>query len=125
MSKIIYADEEEKRLAHRALYMKYGNILDNEAIDKAASVADEFISRFAYLFDRSKWTRVLNEQWLTAADGSLRRLDRIMFNTDTHEILIADYKTGKEDKEQLKEYTALVEEKVGKEWTINAKNFFL
>lgn len=125
MSKIIYADKEEKRLAHRALYMKYGNILDNEAIDKAACVADKFISKFAYLFDRNKWNRVLNEQWLTAPDGSLRRLDRIMFNTDTHEILIADYKTGKEDKEQLKEYTELVNAKVGNGWTIDAKNFFL
>ncbi|MBQ3922743.1 MAG: hypothetical protein II707_05550, partial [Spirochaetales bacterium] len=125
MSKIIYADKEEKRLAHRALYMKYGNILDNEAIDKAACVADKFISKFAYLFDRNKWNRVLNEQWLIAADGSLRRLDRIMFNTDTHEILIADYKTGKEDKEQLKEYTELVKDKVGNGWRIDAKNFFL
>ena len=119
MSKIIYGTDEEKAVAKQTLYTKYGNILDDEAIDNVARAADKFIKDYHdELFDCKEWDRVLNEQWLTDESGNMRRLDRIMFNTNEKKILIADYKTGKEDELQLKNYKALVAKLVGDDYKI-------
>ena len=119
MSKIIYGTDEEKAVARQMLYAKYGNILDDEAIDNVARAADKFIEDYHdELFDCKEWDRVLNEQWLTDESGIMRRLDRIMFNTNEKKILIADYKTGKEDELQLKNYKALVAKLVGDDYKI-------
>ena len=129
MSKIIYASDEEKTLARRQLYMKYGNILDDDDIDRLVRITDRFIRDCHYLFDSSKWDRVLTEQWFTDEHGSLKRLDRLMLDTTHKEIKIVDYKTGAKDEHQLKEYKALIENLLGDEvnhWTmLDPQDFFI
>jgi hypothetical protein len=129
MSKIIYATVTEKSTARQMLYTKYGNILDEAAIDKIVRMTDAFIEKCRYLFDNSKWDRVLTEQWFADKNGSLKRLDRIMFDTKHKEIKIVDYKTGAKDEKQLEEYKALIETLLGddlKNWKIlDPQDFFI
>ena len=129
MSKIIYATAAEKSIARQMLYTKYGNILDESDIDKIVRITDTFIEECHYLFDSSKWDRVLTEQWFADKNGYLKRLDRIMFDTTHKQIKIVDYKTGAKDKKQLEEYKALIETLLGddlKNWKIlDPQDFFI
>lgn len=92
LSQIIYNDVEDKKIAQKSLYSKYGNIITKTDIDEIISRVEIFIESNLWIFDKN-WDKVFTETELLY-EGKLYRIDRIMINGNSRQIKIIDYKTG-------------------------------
>lgn len=114
LSQIIYNDAEDKKIAQKSLYSKYGNIITKTDIDEIISRVEIFIGQNLWIFDKI-WDKVFTEIELLF-EGKLYRIDRLMINSNSRQIKIIDYKTGDAYfEEQISDYEKAVAHNVDEE----------
>jgi len=110
LSHINYDNQNEIDLAYKKTIAKYGSLLHRDKLDDILQNVQNFINEKANYFDKTKWDRVFNEYTLFDDNGKEFRIDRLMIDTVTKEILIIDFKTGSNyEQKQLDRYRQIVE----------------
>jgi ATP-dependent exoDNAse (exonuclease V) beta subunit len=110
LTHIKYNDESELDLAFKKTLAKYGSLLHRDKLDEILQKVRVFMNENTDYFNKSHWDRVLNEYTIFDGKGKEFRIDRLMINTITKEILIVDFKTGSSyEEEQLNNYKKLIE----------------
>lgn len=89
------------------VYRKFGSLLSHLNIIAVFHACIDFINANKDLFSQ-KWDKVFNEK--TVFDnGKEYRIDRMMINSKTKEVMIIDYKTGGiSNKEQVNYYVEII-----------------
>ena len=114
LENIIYLETQEIETAKIKTISQFGTILGQENL-KTILNSDELKNQLfqnEYYFSKD-WDIVIPE-FEFKIEGTLYRIDRIMIKHHTisskGKIFILDYKTGKDDKEQLSSYVKAIEE---------------
>jgi ATP-dependent exoDNAse (exonuclease V) beta subunit len=111
LSFIKYGTENEKRMARYRTIAHYGNLMMEQEIKDLIDKVDRFITaQQNNIFSSEKWPKVFNEFTLFGENGREVRLDRLMINEQSKQIMIIDYKTGDTYEElQIEDYRKTVE----------------
>ena len=123
LENIKYGEKEERELALKKTYSKYGalfgekklkeSILSDKKIDKIFKENPDIFSK--------NWDIIYNEYSIySEKEGKLYRIDRLMIDNKSKKIYIIDYKTGTYEEEQLETYKKLIEYELAR---INEKNY--
>lgn len=110
LAHIKYYEPAELEIARNRTIAKYGSLLPQIEIATILGKIDIFINSHSKYFAKSKWDKVFNEHTIFNENSKELRIDRLMINTKTKEILIVDFKTGSVyEEEQLDKYKAIIE----------------
>ncbi len=106
---IKYGEEKEFLIAKSMVFKKFGSLLNREELRQAINICHKFIRENQEIFDR-KWDKVFNEKTVFQK-GKEYRIDRMMVNSKTKEVMIIDYKTGGiYDENQVNNYVDIIKE---------------
>lgn len=101
-----YGTEEERRLGRNMVLARYGNILGPVRTEEIIKRVEGFIEGNPRYFDH-KW-RVFNEYVIKGEDKEYR-IDRLLIDEDSKEIVILDYKSGQTREDtQLENYKEIM-----------------
>lgn len=122
LENILYWNETEIELAKKLTFSKYASLLGEKTIKEILSENNiEYIYRRCKNIFENDWDYVYREYpiyYKVGEESKNYRIDRLMIKLPSEEskgkILIADYKTGKFDEEQLENYTKVIVEKLVK-----------
>lgn len=97
------------KIAKNMVYRKYGSLLAKNDLDKIFQNCLNFLEANREIFS-PQWDKVFNEK--TVFHNSKEyRIDRMMINSSTKEILIIDYKTGNiDDADQVNHYIEIIKD---------------
>ncbi len=111
-----YGEEAELDFAKKKTIARFGSIFGKEKIQEIVSM-----EKMKKLIEKNK--RIFSKDWDTIhaeyeiysdEENKLYRIDRLMINNLTKEILIVDFKTGSYEEEQIENYKKLVEQELEK-----------
>jgi ATP-dependent exoDNAse (exonuclease V) beta subunit len=130
LENILNWEESEIELAKRLTFAKYSSLLGEREIKELFSPQNiEYIYRKCKEIFQTDWDYVYREYPVyLKVDGERKdyRIDRLMIKLPKENkkgiIYIADYKTGKYDEEQIRNYTLAVAERVKKN-SVNIDEF--
>lgn len=130
LENILNWEESEIKLAKRLTFAKYSSLLGEREIKELFSPQNiEYIYRKCKKIFQTDWDYVYREYPVyLKVDGERKdyRIDRLMIKLPKENekgiIYIADYKTGKYDEEQIRNYTLAVAERVKKN-SVNIDEF--
>lgn len=110
LSHIQYFEASQLVIAKNKTISKYGSLMNFNHIQQIIEMINLFIKDNNSYFDRSRWDKVFNEFTIFDQFGKEARIDRLVVNTESKQILIIDYKTGSiYEKEQLDRYRQIIE----------------
>jgi ATP-dependent exoDNAse (exonuclease V) beta subunit len=110
LSFIKHDTEAERQLAAARTISFYGSLMKLLELEAIFQKVDAFVGSNSLLFQPAAWPKVFTELTLFSPQGREMRLDRLMINDSSREILIIDYKTGElYEEEQVAEYIAAIE----------------
>jgi ATP-dependent exoDNAse (exonuclease V) beta subunit len=109
LSYIDYDNPMIKQTAFEKTLAKYGSLFHRNKIQKIIVKVNEFIKENSDFFNKDNWDKVFNEYTIFDGYGKESRIDRLMVNSKSKEILIIDYKTGAHyEEEQLDKYKEII-----------------
>jgi ATP-dependent exoDNAse (exonuclease V) beta subunit len=110
------ATREEQEFAQKMTLAKYGNILGPKKMEDLFERIEEFLEREQEYF-ADRW-EVFTEYELRDAKKR-HRIDRLLLDNESKEIVILDYKTGEiREEAQLQRYKRIIAEKLESEYEI-------
>jgi ATP-dependent exoDNAse (exonuclease V) beta subunit len=110
LSNINYDNDQNRKAAFYRTIAKYGSLMHRDKIQDIIEKTNSFIRENIELFSKDNWDKIFNEYSVFDNFGKEFRIDRMMVNSKSKEILIVDYKTSSHyEKEQLDKYKEIIE----------------
>lgn len=118
LENIEYNTEEELKNAKMLTLAHYGNMFGEKMVEEIFEKSDKVIQEFSWVFSRNY---TVKREFEIFDNEKKYRIDRLIIDEKNNEIIIIDYKTGQNNKEQLENYKQIIENQVDKKYTVKTQ----
>ena len=87
-------------------------------VEEIFEKSDKVIQEFSWVFSRNY---TVKREFEIFDNEKKYRIDRLIIDEKNNEIIIIDYKTGQNNKEQLENYKQIIENQVDKKYTVKTQ----